>query len=132
MKKGTLLLRDGDPVDGLYLVRSGRVRVVSNAGPEEKTIAYLSRGDAVGELSMLTGEVQEFSAVLDTPCEFLVLSKREFDSILESHPLVGISLSRALSRRLAVTFRPRRNAPSNRKLSRFSPGSPAKHRFCRP
>src|SRR5882762_5137017 len=70
-EKGTLLVREGDPVDGLYLIRSGRVRVVTYVGQEEKTMAYLGRGDAIGELSMLTGEVQELSAILDTPCEFL-------------------------------------------------------------
>jgi NTE family protein len=105
-EKGTLLLREGDPVDGLYLVRSGRVRVTSRNENDEKTVAFLGRGDAIGELSLLTGEVQEFTVVLDTPCEFLVLNKQDFDQTLETHPLVGISLSRALSRRLAVSFHP--------------------------
>src|SRR5258708_8482801 len=105
-EKGTILVREGDPVDGLYLIRSGRVRVTTHTDKEEKIMAYLGRGDAVGELSMLTGEVQEFNAILDTPCEFLALTKRDFDTILEAHPLVGISLSRALSRRLAVSFHP--------------------------
>jgi NTE family protein len=105
-EKGTILLREGDPVDGFYLIRSGRVRITTHAEKEEKIVAYLGRGDAVGELSMLTGEVQEFNAVLDSPCELLALSKRDFDMTLETHPLVGISLSRALSRRLAVSFHP--------------------------
>lgn len=123
-EKGTLLLRDGDPVDGLYLIRSGRVRVITAVGPDEKTIAYLGRGDAVGELSMLTGEVQEFSAILDTPCEFLVLSKKEFDVILETHPLVGISLSRALSRRLAVSFHPPQEHSKQPQIVALFPGLP--------
>src|SRR5438105_8873400 len=62
-EKGTILLREGDPVDGLYLIRAGRVRVTTQTSKEEKTMAYLGRGDAIGELSLLTGEVQEFNAV---------------------------------------------------------------------
>jgi NTE family protein len=123
-EKGTLLLREGDPVDGLYLIRSGRVRITTYEDKEEKSIAFLGRGDAVGELSMLTGEVQEFNAVLDTPCEFLMLSKRDFDSILEAHPLVGINLSRALSRRLAVSFHPPQERFKEPQLIAVAPGVP--------
>src|SRR5260221_13582366 len=68
-EKGAMLLREGDPVDGLYLIRSGRVRVTRRNEKDEQTIAYLGRGDAIGELSLLTGEVQEFGTTLDTPCE---------------------------------------------------------------
>src|SRR4029077_2945382 len=121
---GAVLLREGDPVDGLYLIRSGRLRVTTHTGTDEQVVAYLGRGDAVGELSLLTGEVQEFSAVLDTPCEFLVLSKRDFDSVLEAHPLVGISLSRALSRRLAVSFHPPEERTKEPQILAIIPGLP--------
>lgn len=123
-EKGTLLLREGDPVDGLYLIRSGRVRVTTHTEKEEKIVAYLGRGDAVGELSMFTGEAQEFNAVLDTPCEFFILSKSDFDAILETHPLVGISLSRALSRRLAVSFHPPQERVKNPQMIALVPGLP--------
>src|SRR5689334_25185681 len=54
-EKGTLLLREGDPVDGFYLIRSGRIRITTHSDKGENVMAYLGRGDAVGELSMLTG-----------------------------------------------------------------------------
>ena len=123
-EKGAILLREDDPVDGLYLIRSGRVRVTTQTVKEEKTMAYLGRGDAVGELSLLTGEPQEFNVILDTPCEFLLLSKHDFDAILEAHPLVGISLSRALSRRLAVSFHPPQERTKEPQLIAMVPGLP--------
>jgi NTE family protein len=123
-EKGAILLREGDPVDGLYLLRSGRVRITTHAQKNETIVAYLGRGDAIGELSLLTGEVQEFNAVLDTPCEFLVLSKADFDTILEAHPLVGISLSRALSRRLAVSFHPPQDRFKQPQILTLAPGLP--------
>src|SRR5262245_42748410 len=96
VEKGEVILRADEPGDRLYLIRNGRVRIASkgDAG-QEKAIAYLGRGDGVGELALLTGEPQAFSAVADTPCEFLTLTKADFDAILEKHPLVGIHLSRA-------------------------------------
>jgi len=110
--RGATLLREGDPGQALFLIKSGRLRITSKSDRgEEKTIAYLGRGDAVGELSMLTGEPHAFSAVTDTPCELLKLSKTDFDQVLEAHPLVGIHLTRALSKRLAVSFHPQQEKP---------------------
>ncbi len=110
--RSATILREGDPGQALFLIKSGRIRITSQFGKEgENTVAYLGRGDAVGELSLLTGEPYPFSAVADTACELLTLGKSEFDQILEAHPLVGIHLSRALSKRLAVSFHPPHDKP---------------------
>src|SRR4029077_2159088 len=107
------------------LIRNGRVRITSQGeGAQEKPIAYLGRGDAVGELALLTGEPQAFSALADTPCEFLTLSKADFDKILEKHPLVGIHLSRALSRRLAFSFHPPQEKPKQAPAVTLVPALP--------
>jgi NTE family protein len=125
MEKGDTVLRADEPGDSLYLLRSGRVRIVSKTeGGHEKSIAYLGRGDAIGELALLTGEPQAFSAIADTPCEFLTLVKADFDAILEKHPLVGIHLSRALSKRLAVSFHPPLDKPKEPKLIALAPALP--------
>ena len=125
MEKGDTVLRADEPGDSLYLLRSGRVRIISKTeGGHEKSIAYLGRGDAIGELALLTGEPQAFSAIADTPCEFLTLVKADFDSILEKHPLVGIHLSRALSKRLAVSFHPPLDKPKEPKLIALVPALP--------
>src|ERR1041385_3277307 len=80
MEKGDIVLRADEPGDSLFLIRNGRVRIASKGeGSPEKAIAYLGRGDAVGELALLTGEPQAFSAIADTPCEFLTLTKSDFD-----------------------------------------------------
>src|SRR5258708_10661690 len=114
MEKGDVVLRADEPGSSLFLIRNGRVRIASKVdAAQEKAIAYLGRGDAVGELALLTGEPQAFSAIADTPCEFLTLSKTNFDLILEKHPLVGIHLSRALSKRLAVSFQPPQDKPKH-------------------
>jgi NTE family protein len=125
MEKGDTVLRADEPGDSLYLLRNGRVRIVSKTeGGHEKSIAYLGRGDAIGELALLTGEPQAFSAIADTPCEFLTLVKADFDAILEKHPLVGIHLSRALSKRLAVSFHPPLDKPKEPKLIVLAPALP--------
>ena len=125
MEKGDVVLRADEPGDSLYLIRNGRVRIASKAAAHsEKAVAYLGRGDAVGELALLTGEPQAFSAIADTPCEFLTLTKADFDMILEKHPLIGIHLSRALSKRLAVSFHPPQDRPKQPQLIALVPALP--------
>ncbi len=78
----------------------------------------------MGELALLTGEQQIFNAIADTPCEFLTLSKTDFDQVLENHPLVGIHLSRALSKRLATTVHPTHEKPKQPQLITLVPALP--------
>lgn len=125
MEKGATLFREGEPSDGMYLLRNGRVRILSKADKgAAKAVAYLGRGDAVGELALLTSEPHAFTVMTDTPCEFLVLAKTDFDAILEKHPLVGIHLSRALSKRLAVSFHPPVDKPKQPQLITLVPALP--------
>jgi len=125
LEKGGTVLRADEPGDSLYLIRTGRVKIVSkHENGQEKLIAYLGRGDAIGELALLTGEPQTFTAIADTPCELLTLTKTDFDAILEKHPLVGIHLSRALSKRLAVSFHPPTDRPKEPQLLVLVPALP--------
>lgn len=125
LHKGNTLLRENEPGESLYLIKSGRVRILSHSDKgEETTVAFLGRGDSVGELALLTGEPHAFSAMADTACEFLVLAKGDFDKVLEKHPLVGVHLSRALSKRLAISFHPPQNRPKQPHVVALVPGLP--------
>jgi len=112
LPQGSVMAHAGTPSEGVYIIRTGRARITSHEeGEEPKTIAFLGRGDTVGELSLMTGEPHPYSVISETACELLVLAKSDWDAVLEKHPLVAIHLSRALSRRLAVTFRTPRDKP---------------------
>ena len=49
---GEWLFREGDPGDAMYVVRAGRLEVVD--GVAGAVIRELGRGDALGELALLT------------------------------------------------------------------------------
>jgi NTE family protein len=120
-----VLVRAGDAGDGLYMIRAGRARIVSHAeNGEEKTIAYLGRGDTVGEMALLTSEPHGYEVITDTPCEFLILAKADFDAMLDKHPLVAIHLSRAITKRLAVAFHPSQDKPRRPQIIALVPALP--------
>ena len=53
---GELLCGEDDPLDALFLIESGRVRVVPRANGELAAAAELGAGEAFGELALVTGE----------------------------------------------------------------------------
>lgn len=130
--KGAVLFHENDPGDSLYIVLSGSVRILksntSRKEIEKDTLAYLNRGDVMGEMALLAGEPRTNTAVVDSTAELLVLSKRDFDALLEKNPTMAVHLSRVLSSRLASIHRSGtpRNQPA--KIFALIPAVPAEDR----
>jgi NTE family protein len=103
LPKGAVLFRQGDPGDALYVVRSGRVRLVRQDRDQEKLIGYAGRGEALGEMSLLTGEPRSATAWVDGTAEFLVLYRKDFEQLVRQMPSMAVHLASLLSRRLLET-----------------------------
>ena len=101
-KKGECIYREGDAADAFYIVSSGRLRVFSQAGTHEQTLAVLHNGDSFGEISLLTGE--KHSATVQALNDTLVfqLEKKDFDEVINRIPSLVLYLSRLLSKRLRM------------------------------
>jgi EmrB/QacA subfamily drug resistance transporter len=126
LRRGEWLFRQGDPADGVYVVRVGHLGVVQE-GAETQTINTLTRGAVLGELAMLNGSPRSASirALRDT--EVLKIDKPHFDALLRSEPELALSLTRVLSaqlqasRAIPVAKRPR---PVTIALCAAGPGVP--------
>lgn len=51
----TVIFREGDPGDAMYIVESGQVRVVSDVETEKVVFAHLGPGEFFGEMALMTG-----------------------------------------------------------------------------
>jgi CRP/FNR family transcriptional regulator, cyclic AMP receptor protein len=87
-----ILFRAGAAADGCYRVEDGllKVTMVSGSGAE-RILAFLGRGDIVGELSMIDGLPRSATvmAVRDAAVSFL--SRAEFEAFADKHPEVQIT-----------------------------------------
>jgi CRP/FNR family cyclic AMP-dependent transcriptional regulator len=98
------LFQRGDAPDGLYVVVSGRVRVVIAAPDgDDVTLATFGPGEVIGELSALDGTPRSATAVAATPAEALFIATAQFRSWVADHPSVAWSLLVELARRIRVT-----------------------------
>jgi CRP/FNR family cyclic AMP-dependent transcriptional regulator len=101
-KREETVFHQGDPGDALYIVASGRVKVVlpSPDTSEGAILATLGRGQFFGELAMLDGQPHSADVVALEPTETLVLGRADFERLFESEPSIRRSLVLALAREL--------------------------------
>jgi CRP-like cAMP-binding protein len=95
------LFHKGDPAAQVYVVASGRLKVVTtSADGDEVLFAIVDEGEVVGELPMLTGGHRTASVVALEPCELLALARRDFLRFLREQPEAAIELMVVLAERL--------------------------------
>ncbi len=99
---GSTLFSQGDTGVGLYVIKSGQVRILQAANPDraEKELDVLSPGDVLGEMALLDDQPRSASAVAIDDVSVLLLPVWEFRSILRGHPEIAVKLLSVLSRRL--------------------------------
>ena len=104
---GELLLSEGQESAGIYVLRSGRVRVEKRATSPRRTIATLEPGEVFGEVSFIDNQRVSASVVAIEPTEVDLLGKSEVISLLSSVPGLSSrfyqSLALKLSERLRAT-----------------------------
>ena len=84
---GQPICRVGDSADALFIVYSGRARVISeNAQGEEVTVGTLTRGQSFGEQGLLTDSRRHYTVRAAGDLVLLRLGKAEFERLLGSHP----------------------------------------------
>ena len=88
----TTIFGQGDPGDRFYVIRSGKVRVFRrDSDGFETEFAVLGAGESFGEMALVTGEARSANVEAMEETHLMVLSKKQFESILTDFP--GISLT---------------------------------------
>jgi len=101
-RKDETIFHQGDPGDALYVVATGRVKVVlpSPDTGEPAILATLGPGQFFGELAMLDGEPHSASVVAHEATETLVLGRDDFERLFDAEPSIRRALVLALAREL--------------------------------
>ncbi|PYM59581.1 MAG: hypothetical protein DMD79_17395 [Candidatus Rokuibacteriota bacterium] len=129
-ESGQAVVREGDAPDGFYVIKDGRVVVVTSGdhGVEER-LNTLGPGETFGEIALLTGESRTATVVAETDLTVWRLSRARFETLLGHERGIARSVERALSRRLAATthetgaFRTLAHALVRSRLDALSPAA---------
>lgn len=100
-KRGEILVEQGKKTDALYIVLTGRIRVLmSDSKGREVILATLSSGDYVGEMSLIDDAPHSASVVVDQQVDVLVLGRDSFLRCLAENAEMAHAVMRVLVQRL--------------------------------
>lgn len=100
--KDQIIIRRGDRGDNFYIVVSGSVAVLNDAG---LAIARLGAGEVFGEMSLLSEEGASATVQAEKPCEIMYVDNREFKNLLGRYPILQHYFTRLLAKRLSSANR---------------------------
>ncbi|HEV3452255.1 MAG TPA: cyclic nucleotide-binding and patatin-like phospholipase domain-containing protein [Acidimicrobiia bacterium] len=103
---GTVLVRQGDAGDCMYLVAIGRFRVtMTRPDGTEALVAEIGRGEVVGELALITTEPRTATVTAVRDGCVLRLSTDAYAELVRRHPDALRSMSTEVVRRLVRSSR---------------------------
>ncbi|MED5464060.1 MAG: Crp/Fnr family transcriptional regulator [Myxococcota bacterium] len=101
LKKNTLIFGKDSDGDGLYIIRSGQVKVVlQNEEGKEIILATFQPGDFFGEMSLLDGRPRSANVFTTQNTQLLVLSRQSLFQHIEQYPTTGLKILMEMSSRL--------------------------------
>jgi CRP/FNR family transcriptional regulator, cyclic AMP receptor protein len=99
--RGTIIMAAGDPTDSLYIILSGRLKVMmSDAEGKEVILTILSPGEFFGEMGLIDDAPRSASVIAIEPCELLAINRRDFKKCLAENFEMSMAVMRGLVRRL--------------------------------
>lgn len=99
--KDALIVGQDDQGDSLFIIESGRVKVVLYGDSGREMILTLFRdGDFFGEMSLLDGEPRSANVIAQEKSTVLVLSRDDFVKHLATFPTTSLNILSEMSMRL--------------------------------
>ncbi|MGZ3457905.1 MAG: cyclic nucleotide-binding domain-containing protein, partial [Archangium sp.] len=84
VRRGDIIIHEGHPVDGLYVVLSGEVAVSKGGQP----LAQLHEGELFGEMSLLQKTPATATVTSVRHTSLLRLPREDFDTLILTHPQI--------------------------------------------
>lgn len=101
VKRGELIVEQGKKSNALFILLSGRARVVMiDRRAREVILDVLTAGDYVGEISLIDGKSHTANVQAEVQCDLLVLGHAEFIRCLNENHAMSNSVIKGLVQRL--------------------------------
>lgn len=99
---GTVVLRQGEAGDGVYVVSRGSygVYVVPPTSSDEARVAAIGSGELIGEMELFSDQANKATVRADEDGELLQMDRAVFMALLNEKPVVGQRIMSAFSHRL--------------------------------
>ena len=100
-KRSEIIVEQGKKSDALYIILTGRARVMSSdSRGREVILATLHPGDYIGEMSLIDNEPHSATVRCELQCDVLILGRAEFARCLPENSSLSYAIMRGLVTRL--------------------------------
>jgi CRP/FNR family transcriptional regulator, cyclic AMP receptor protein len=97
---GTVLFREGEVGDRMFVIQSGKVRISKRGRDGDKTLAVMGPGEFLGEMAILNNKPRTGTAVVEEDARLLVIDGRTFEAMVVGNTEIAVRLIKKLARRL--------------------------------
>lgn len=98
-------VEEGDSGDSMYIIRSGRARVIAHLLGRELELARLQEGDVFGEVAFLTGRPRTAAVIAEGTLEVYEIGRMELERLIEKNPEILSKLEDFYETRVKDTIR---------------------------
>ncbi|HLQ70330.1 MAG TPA: Crp/Fnr family transcriptional regulator [Bacillota bacterium] len=105
-QKGEVIYREGEPLEYLYIVHQGRVKVyyLFSSG-KEQLIRVLEPGEFMGELALFADKELDSYADAMEKTEICMIHRSDMQQLMLQHPTIAIKILEQFSNRIDETER---------------------------
>jgi|WetSurMetagenome_2_1015567.scaffolds.fasta_scaffold102262_1 tetratricopeptide (TPR) repeat protein len=101
---GDVLLRAGQPSDGLFIVLEGGLTITPDPADMDLAVGFLGRGDYVGLGCLIQGPPRTNALVAQGSTRLLFLPAKSLEVALSSEPDLGLRVFRSIAEHLSQTL----------------------------
>lgn len=98
LDKGTVLLREGEVDDTLYIISAGHVEVTKLTGGENVVLHVMGPGSLAGEMGFVDSAPHSATLITEEPTTVLCLKRADFEKLVPHHPNMTYHVMRAIIR----------------------------------
>ncbi len=85
-QQNEVIFEKGDPADGLYIISSGRVKLMEGGADLGRELSTYERGDFIGEEGMIVGQQRKSTAICISNLIVYHLKSEQIENLTEEYP----------------------------------------------
>jgi len=99
-KKGTILFREGEEGDKMFIIHQGKVKVFRTIKGVERILAVLEKGDFFGEMAIFTKRPRSASIEVIEDSILIELTERQLLDFIREEPAIALKMLSIMAKRL--------------------------------
>lgn len=97
---GTILFREGDEGNRMYVIRSGHVRISKRVYNTEVVVEELGAGEFCGELAILGQHLRPTTAIVMQDASVIQIDVGQFEAMVNGNSEIALRMMKKLAQRL--------------------------------